>query len=295
MAAPGRCRKHDCAAPKLRISTPKPAKGTVVASLSISTAWDETRATIARDGGLLTTIALAMFVLPGVISDIATPPAPAGQLPKPGLWLALAAIALVIALAGQLAVVRLAIGSRLTVGEAIGHGVRRAPAYFAATLIWVLPLAIVAALLLSRAARNPAGAAPAGLGLLLVGCVGLYFAIRMLVTSPVASAEAVGPVAILKRSWALTAGHWWRLFGFFLIFLVGAVVTVLAVAAVGGVIAQLVFGGVEPLTVGALFVALVVQLVSAAVSVLLMVMLARIYVQLAGDGAAEASVPTSGN
>ena len=50
-----------------------------------------------------------------------------------------AVIALIIALVGQLAIIRLAIGSRLTVGEAIGHGARRVPAYLAATLIWVLP------------------------------------------------------------------------------------------------------------------------------------------------------------
>lgn len=266
-----------------------------MARLSISRAWDETRATISRDGRLLTTIALALFVLPGVISDIATPPAPAGQLPKPGIWLLLAAIALVIALAGQLAVIRLAMGSRLTVGEAIGHGVRRAPAYFAATLMWIGPLAIIAVLLASQMVDNPQPSGPLALAMLLLVCVGVYLGIRMLMAAPIASAEALGPVAILRRSWGLTAGHWWKLFGFFLIFLVGAIVAVLAVSAVGGVIAQLVFGGVAPMTVGALFVALVVQLVSATVSVVLVVMLARIYLQLSGEGAAEASVPTSGS
>ena len=56
-------------------------------------------------------------------------------------------IALLIALVGQLAVIRLAIGSGLTVGEAIRHGARRAPAYLAATLMWVLPILVVAVLL----------------------------------------------------------------------------------------------------------------------------------------------------
>ena len=115
-----------------------------MATLSISKAWDESRAVIARDGSLLTTIALALFVFPGVISDVATPATPAGQLPKFGYWTVLTIIALLVALVGQLAVIRLAIGSGLTVGEAIRHGARRGLAYLAATLMWVLPVLVIA-------------------------------------------------------------------------------------------------------------------------------------------------------
>lgn len=266
-----------------------------MAKLSISKAWDESKAVIARDGGLLTTIALALFVLPGVISDIVTPTAPAGELPKPGLWTVLTIIALLVALVGQLAVIRLAMGSGLTVGEAIRHGARRAPVYLAATLMWVLPVLVVAVLLAIRVVGPPANASPvAALALILLCGVTLWFAIRMLMTSSVASAEAVGPVEILRRSWQLTRGNWLRLFGFFAAILIAAVVAITAVTAIGGILAKMIFGGVEPLTVGALFIALLVQIVSAAVSVILMVMLARIYVQLGGEGAAEASVPTSG-
>ena len=265
-----------------------------MAKLSISKAWDETRQVFARDGGLLTTIGLALFVLPGVVSDVVTPVTPTEQLPKLGYWTVLTAIALLIALAGQLAVIRLAIGSRQTVGEAIRHGARRAPAYLAATLMWVLPFVIATVLLAGKVVGPVQTASPmAALALLLLSSVVLFLAIRMMMTSPVASAETVGPVAILQRSWELTRGHWLRLFGFFLVFVIGAVVVVIAVSAVSGILAQLIFGGVEPYTVGALFVALIIQIVSAAVSVLLMVMLARIYVQLVGEDAAVA-VPTSG-
>lgn len=270
--------------------------GRLVAGLSISKAWEETRGTVARNASLLTTVALALFVLPGVVSDLVTPAAPAGKIPELGAWTIAAGIALLIALVGQLAVIRLAIGSRLTVGEAIGHGARRAPTYFAATLIWMLPFLLVGVILFGVVARDPGSASPGtALGLLLLGCVMLFVAIRMLMTSPVASAEALGPVGIVRRSWELTRGHWLRLFGFFLLFVIAVVVAVSAVGMVTGVIAEVALGGTERLTVGALFVALVTQIASAAVSVVLMVMLARIYVQLAGDGAAEASVPTSGS
>ena len=262
--------------------------------LSISKAWDESRAVIARDGSLLATIALALFVLPGVISDIATPAASPGELPKPGYWIVLTVLALLVTLVGQLAVIRIAIGSGLTVGEAIRHGAQRAPVYLAATLIWVLPVLVITVLLAAKVVGPPANASPiAALALILLCGVVLWFAIRMLMTSPVASAEAVGPVEILRRSWQITQGHWLRLFGFFVAVIVGALVVITAVTAIGGILAKIIFGGVEPLTVGALFVALLGQIVSGAVSVILMVMVARIYVQLGGESAAV-KVPTSG-
>lgn len=265
-----------------------------MAKLSISKAWDETREVTARDGSLLTTIGLALFVLPGVVADIVTPATTPGQLPPVGYWTVVTIIGLVIALVGQLAVIRLAIGSRQTVGEAIRHGAGRAPAYLAATLMWVLPFLVVAVLLASKTVGDPQARSPvAALALILVCGIVLFFAIRMMMTSPVASAESIGPVAILRRSWELTSGHWLRLFGFFLIFVIGAIVAIIAAQTLSGIVAELLFGGTRPFTIGALFVALIVQITSAAVSVLLMVMLARIYVQLAGIGA-KASVPTSG-
>lgn len=266
-----------------------------MAKLSISKAWEESRGALAGNASLLTTVALALFVLPGVVSDLVTPAAPPGQIPPPGAWMLVAALALLITLVGQLAVIRLAIGSRLTVGQAIGHGARRAPWYFLATLLWILPFLLVGVVLFGMIGKDPQNAPPAAiLGLLIVAVVMLFFAIRMMMTSPVASAENVGPVQIVRRSWRLTNGHWLRLFGFFLMFLIAAVIAIYAVGAIAGVVAEVALGGTEPRSVGALFVSLVTQIVSAAVSVVLMVMLARIYVQLAGEGAAEASVPTSG-
>jgi hypothetical protein len=296
MAAHRLARKDDCAPRPGSAKHPRNQGSAIVAKLSISKAWDDTRAIMARDGKLLMTIALALFVLPGVVSALVTPETPDGQFPPVGYWTILTIIALLIALVGQLAVIRLGIGSRATVGEAIGDGARRAPGYIAATVIWLLPFLIVGAILLGLIGRDPENVSPgAAIALLLLVAAMLYFAIRMLMTSAVASAEAANPVAILKRSWELTRGSWLRLFGFFLVFLIAAVIVVTAVSAIIGIVAELALGGVEPMTVGALIVALVSQIISAAVSVLLMLMIARIYVQLAGRGEAEASVPTTGS
>ena len=278
------------------LSRTEPAEGAVVAKLSISNAWDETRAIIARDGGLLMTVALALFVLPGVIAELVTPEAPAGKFPPLGYWTIVSVAALLVALVGQLAVIRLGTGSRATVGEAIGDGARRAPAYLAASLLWLLPFLVVGAVLLGIIGRDPQNvSAPAAIALLLLICAMLYFAIRMLMSSAVASTEPLGPLAIIRRSWALTRGHWLRLFGFFLVFLLAAILIVAAAKTIIGIIAELVLGGAEPMTVGDLLVSLVTQTISAAVSVLLMLMISRIYVQLAGHRPAEASVPTTGS
>ena len=267
----------------------------MVDKLSISQAWDEVRAIIARDGSLLMTIALALFVLPGAISETVTPDAPVGEFPPVGYWTVVTVIALLIALVGQLAVIRLGTGSRATVGEAIGDGARRAPAYLAASLIWLLPFLLIGAALLGIVARDPENpSGPAVIGLLLLVCVMLYFAIRMLMTSAVASTESSNPLAIIRRSWELTRGNWLRLLGFFLVFLIAALLVVVAVGQIVGIVAELALGGTEPMTVGGLLTSLVTQIVGAAVSVLLMLMIARIYVQLAGVRPAEASVPHSG-
>jgi membrane-anchored glycerophosphoryl diester phosphodiesterase (GDPDase) len=122
----------------------------------------------------------------------------------------------------------------------------------------------------------------------------IFICVRMLMTSPVASEEEAGPVQILRRSWELTSGHWWRLFGFILIFFLGAGVVIAVVNWVISFIAVMLLGPVEPMSASALVVALVDACVNATVTVLLAVMLARIYLQLAGRESLAVGVPRSG-
>jgi hypothetical protein len=261
--------------------------------VSISKAWEETTAIITRDGKLFVTIALALFVLPGVVSDVVTPTPAGSGFPRLGYWTVVTIIALLIALVGQLAVIRLAIGSTHTVGETISHAIGRAPAYLGATILWVIPFAVVLGGIIGAAGAQGASAGDprlspaAALAVILAFFAFIFFAIRMLMTGPVATAERIGPIAIIRRSWDLTAGNWWRMFGFFLLFVIAGGIVLLAVGSVMSLVAKLLFGSLDPLTVGALLVAVVGQVVAAAFSVVLMVMLARIYVQLSGQGQAE--------
>lgn len=263
--------------------------------LSVSRAWDESKQVIAHDGRLLLPVALAMFVLPGLVVDLSMPAGAPGRLPPAGPWIAMSSVAALVSLVGQLAVIRLAMGPHLTVGEAIAHGTRRLLAYLAAVLVWMVPFVVVALFLFGQIAADPAHPSlAAACALLVLVVVMTFIAVRLLLTSSIASAEAIGPVAILRRSWALTSGNWWRLFGFFLTFMVGAIVLFWATETVFGLLASLVFPGQQADDIGWLVVRIVAQLVSALISVIFFVMLARIYAQLAGRGGAQASVPNSG-
>jgi hypothetical protein len=274
----------------------------VESRLSISQAWDETKAVAAADGRLIFVVALAFVALPSAIGQFVNPRSGLGAA---GGSLGLALLSLVIALigiVGQLAIIRLALGPSTTVGQAISDGTRRAPAYIAAAILIVLGLILVAVpfvgALVSMGVTLERSATPPPLSavllMLLYAAVVLFVGTRMLATSPVAIAEPLGPIGILKRSWALTRGHFWRLLGFVLLFLLAAIFALGALGIAAGLIARVVAGPVEPMSVGALFVALVEGFANAFATSLFVVMVARIYVQLAGGVGAEASVPSSG-
>lgn len=264
-----------------------------MAKLSISKAWEETRDVLARDGKLIGAVALALFFLPGVLRGVIKPGAEG--MPASGGDLVLIAAVAIIGVIGQLAVIRLALGIRSTVGEAIRHGAGRALFYIAASLIWLFPPLIAGYFLAGDVVRAPESANPtSALAFLVLLAVLLFLSVRMMLTSSVATAETATPIAILRRSWQMTSGHWWRLFGFLLLFLVVALVSLWATNTIVGIVGGLLFGAVQPLTLGALFIAIFVELVTMIITIVFLVMLARIYLQVSGPVHADVSVPSSG-
>jgi len=267
--------------------------------LSISRAWEETQKIGVHDGRLVGAVALALVGFPTLVSGIV---APKGMMDQsvPGWVLGVGLIAQLIIVAGQLAIVRLAIGPSTTVGDAVTHGLRRMPVYVAAAIIicfgaLLLAVPIAAVLLATGAPLDEAALKTSpifNLLALIYFCVVIFFAIRLVMMSPVASAEPVGPVKMISRSWDLTRGHWWRLCGFLAIFLVGALAVMLAVGAAIGILVNAALGPVEPLSASAAVMALAQGLVTAGVTSVLAIMLARIYIQLAAPD--SVSVPSSG-
>ena len=267
--------------------------------LSLSKAWEDSKDIFSRDGTLLSAVALALLVLPEIVAGVVSPPM-AGSQSAGGRLLALAMT--FVGVIGQLAIVRLAIGPSTTVGQAIAHGARRFPATLGALILLICAIALVLIplliiLLLTGAIAMPVQGQPPppsfSTVLLVIVIASLFIAVKFIMTVPVASAEEAGPLAILKRSWRLTGGHYWPLFGVELLLLVAAVVLLLSAQFVGGAIAAAVGGGIEAFSVSALVLSAFMGIAQAVFTVLASVMLARIYVQLSRGGA-EASVPSSG-
>jgi hypothetical protein len=278
--------------PRIRLAK---AEGVFMTKLSLSRAWEETLAILGRDGRLFLAVALALFVLPGLIVNVSMPPADPGQFPPAGPWIAIGLAALLVSLVGQLAVIRLAMEPHVSVGEAINHGLRHLLSYIAATLMWLLPISVVGSALYGFLYENQAHPSVAvALGLILLCLVFAYLAVRLMLASAVASAEGIGPIAILRRSWELSSGNWWRLFVFLILFGIGALCLLLAVETVVGLVVRMAIDDAGPRSLGGLLISIVSQLMSGFLSVVLFVMLARIYVQRSGGGATHVSVPKSG-
>jgi hypothetical protein len=271
-----------------------------MAGLSLSKAWEDTREIFARDGGLLTAVALALLVLPEAVVGLITPPiGTAMTMTGRIVWL----IAGLIGLVGQLALARLAIGPSTTVGHAIGHGGRRFLPTFGALVLLGIALAVVIIPLMIllvwsgivavpiEGQRPPPSFAVLAFAVVL-GSV--LLSVKFLLMIPISAAEQAGPLEILKRSWSMTAGHYWRLFAFLVLMIVATVVLLLAAQAVGAIAGAAIAGRIAPFTLGALVLALFQSVASASMTTLLAVMLARIYLQLAGHDGAQASVPSSG-
>lgn len=252
--------------------------------VSISQAWDETRAVLAHDGKLISSVALALLVLPGVVLNVVLPHGVTLGTGTQVIWLILGLAVLLLTFTGQLSVLRLAMGPQISVGEAIRHAATRALPFFGAFMLWVVPILVLGSVPYQIIRSHPTDASTAaGIGLLALMAVAMFLAIRLLLIGPVASAEHGGPLAILRRSWDLTAGNWWRLFGFVLIFAVGAIVLIMAVSSGLGLVARLTIGQVDALSIPGLLMILIGQVLTAAVYVVLFVMQARIYLQLAGN------------
>jgi hypothetical protein len=271
--------------------------------LSISLAWEQTLSCLAADGRLLATVAAALVALPLVVTGVLMPEGfSATDVDRLWSGLLLFVVGLLL-LVAQLALVRLALSPSVSVGEALAHSIRRLPSYLLAWVVigigFLIVVTVGAAALVASGVQVSDQQIPASpatwtvmIALIAIYCVIWVRIIAM--AAPIASAESLGPLALIRRSWDLTAGHFWRLLGFALLFFVGGIIAVWAVVAVTALLVRLLFGAPDPLSVGALILAIVNAIANAAVVTVLTVMLARIYVQLSGRGSIDVSVPSSG-
>lgn len=268
-----------------------------MSNLSIGRAWDEARASLRVNRKLIVPVALGLVLLPAVIVSMIEPRVPPGQQPPPGAWMLVALAMVLVMIVGQLALVLLVSGWRGSVGEAIGKAARRAPVFILAALCYLVPVILLFSLLLAIAGIggtaggevNLENLGPAGWMLLLLFSLALlYVSTRLLPLIAVVACESVGPISALKRSFALTDGHFGRLLGFLLILMLAFLIAAATVGAVIGSLVMLALGQPEPWSLSLLLIALVGGLVQAAFVMVYTAMLSRIYAQL---GAPPAGVP----
>jgi hypothetical protein len=268
-----------------------------MSSLSISAAWDESRAIIVREGKLLVTVALALIVLPEAI--LAVIGAPVGAQAS-----ALSAITyfvvVLLGIAAQIALNRLAIGPAVTVGSAIATGFRRLGSVLVVAVVAVAAIMIVAvALLLILGATRlmtmptPGQTPPAPVMLMLVLIIALAFAIFQLVF-PIAAVETGNPLRLIARAWGLARHNYLRLLGFVAIIFIGLTLIVLTTQLGLGSLIILALGRPDPGSLSALAIGIIAGVIQAGFTIVTAVMIARIYLQLAGRREAQVGVPNSG-
>lgn len=268
----------------------------MAAKLSLSRAWEETREVFSRDGRLLVPVALALLALPAAALGVSSPKTPADITPS---FYLLFLFVVLFAVAGQIALNRLAVPPDSTVGGAIKRGFERLLPVLIAVIPVFLLIAVVfvvlaSALLALGLVNAPIAGAPPPLGLaaVMVLTMLIVFSIFQLVV-PISAAEAGGPLQLLSRAWLLSKSNYWRLTAFLAIAWIGMLFFWLIGQLIPGIAIAAVSGPPERGSIGAILVALVGGIVQAAWTTVTSVMVARVYTQLAGRGEAQASVPSS--
>lgn len=255
-----------------------------MATLSISKAWAETAEFLKRDSGPLFTLSFALVALPSVALRALAPPMVAGQPPQMGLWLLLFPLTIALSILGTLSIAVLALGRERVIGPALGYAARRLP-----SLLGISLLLLALALILATAVIAGAGGAPNDppvLPVLLLGLLFLAISVRLVLMTPAAAGEALGPLGLLRRSWALTAGHFWKLLGLILLAVVVFLVILFAVSALVGIVIVVTLGAPQPGSLAALLILLVGGLLNAGFVMVFTILTSRVYAQLAGEGAA---------
>lgn len=260
--------------------------------LSITTAWNEASAFVAREARLLLPVAFLLIALPGAVLKLAMPTPLPGQPPAPGAWLALLPVVVVVGMIGSIALSYLALRPGASVAEALQTGARRFIMLFAASLL--VGLALIAAMIplfvlvgggaILTGARPEAMVGPILLLTLIAVVASIALWVRLMLMTPIAAAETIGPIGIIKRSWALTRGHFWRLLGFVLLVLLAFVVVSMAVGAIGGLLIVLLAGQPEPGSVAAYLIVLVEAALNMVLTLYLSALVAKLYLQLSDRG-----------
>lgn len=259
-------------------------------AISIGKAWDESRDILTRDGKLILTIGAAMLMLPTALVALVSPQAVGAEPPAPGfMGTAVQILSFLLTQTGVLALIALALRPNLSVGESIRAGLSRLLPTLAAFLLYILPMVFLLGIIFGATvggdtpeamlANLRSAGGGASLAILLWAVAFVYLGVRFLLANAVALAESANPITILKRSWQLSRGAFFKLFLFMLLWGILLLTAQMATAAVAGVLVGLTLGAPEPFSVAALLTGLIAGAVNMMVVIVYALMVARIYAQ----------------
>lgn len=263
-------------------------------SFSIEDAYLWVQRFVAREWRLLLPVAFAFMALPGLIlelpmlqSAVATFRT-ATQMQNPAIaapvmqWLApVMVVILLIGALGGLAVTAMALVPGVSVREAIAIGLRR---------LGVLVLSLLAVIVMEMAVAMFAGlifglARPNAVGLqsllsLVLVCFGVFVGVRFLPLVPMIVRRRLGPISALRESWIMTQGSFWRILGAAAIYLLGALVVMLALSTGIGAILLLLGRAIGLPELGSALTAVFEQGVAALIATGFHLLAAAIFLQL---------------
>ncbi|HYI49817.1 MAG TPA: hypothetical protein VEX35_15270 [Allosphingosinicella sp.] len=241
-------------------------------TFSYNAVWDDTGRLLRAHGALLAAIAGVFVFLPTLLVGHFFPPpeAPEGMelreyvriffdhLKDNSLWLVLESF---VIMAGSAAMLRLALGPRVTVAGAIRFGLVLLPAY---SILSVMTNFMVLA------------------GMLLLIVPGLYLWGRVLPAAPAMVAEERrNPIDALKRGFALSAGRGWAILGLLLLVMIPGAILAWVIEKLAG-IGLILAAGQE---LGKMLTAIVYCALNAVLTIVLVMLSAAIYRALAAPEA----------
>ena len=240
---------------------------------SYSAVWNDTAALLKGHGPMLAAVAGVFIFLPLLLTGYLLPTPTSETDPLGAMtgyyrdnwsWLLLGSI---VNAMGAMSIYRLIFAEgRVTVGQAIGGALPLLPSY------------VVLSLLVSIAL---------GTGFVLFILPAIYLLGRLTVAAPIMVTENQrNPLAAIGESWRGTAGKGWAVAGIILIVaLAGAILSFVALALLGTLL--VLVAGREG--IGALLLLLLNSLVTSALYVVLIVLVAAIYRALRRGAVAEPS------
>jgi hypothetical protein len=258
--------------------------------LDSNRAWKEASRNVSRNREALLAVAGVFFLLPQLALALFFPQ------PEPGVGMneqqimelaqnyyistLPAMIPLIVCQAlGTLSLLSLlSHAARPTVGQALRLGLSGLGSYLGAQLLLGLGIGIVGSLVISVFALSGV-AALAVAAMLAMILAAIAIALRVSLSGAVVAVEGErNPVRALRRSWALTSGNAWRLFGFYALFLIAFLVVLMIVSLMVGIPLQLMGGGF----IANLLAALVSSGLNALMALYLVAIIGAVHSQLAG-------------